>query len=168
MIISGIDAFQAEGLSDSENIQVSNRIQKILSEWEGTPYAAGWQAKGAGVDCVRFVAGVLDELQGHHTELERLPQDASFHNKELCIRGMRGFLSRYPHTKVESTMLQPGDVIVAGPRGGGPGHAILAGVRSLWHCDSSCVSPTGFTQREQDTFIFHSVYRVANREAWLK
>ena len=49
-----------------EATAAQDRLQDVLRGWEGTPYRAGAQAKGrdGGVDCVRFVCGVLDELYG--------------------------------------------------------------------------------------------------------
>ena len=154
-------------LSIEDNSKVLSRIRCILESWEGTPYVAGWGAKQAGTDCVRFVSGVLDELYRRDTELERLPQDASFHNKTLCQSALRKFLGRYEHVEVENNVLQPGDIIIAGPNSGGPGHAMIAGWDCLWHCDSSSVTRTGLIMPNKGAYFFKKAYRGYDRKGWL-
>jgi len=128
------EPLQIDGLSDSENLAVSERLGRVLYEWQDTPHMAGQQCKGKGVDCVRFVAGVLDEMQGTSTPTEHLPQDASFHVREKCILAFRRFLTTFQGIELpEGSPVQPGDVIVTGPASGGPGHAIIVGTDGrLW------------------------------------
>jgi len=162
-----IEPLNIEGLDVQGNQAVLDRLTSVLSGWEGTRYLAGCQAKGVGVDCVRFVSGVLDELQGSDTKLERLPQDSSFHAKDKCFAALRTFLTGYEHEVVEGP-LQPGDVIVAGPRGGGPGHALITGTNCLWHCDSKSVTRTGLTFPLAGSYYFKKSFRLMNRERWIE
>ena len=74
------EPLKIEGLSDLENSKIEDRLRRILAEWEGTPHMDGQQAKGKACDCVRFVAGVLDEMAGTTTPLDILPSDIAFHN----------------------------------------------------------------------------------------
>lgn len=161
-----IDPLQIPKLSFDQNRAVEDRLLRILESWEGTPHREGQQCRGEAVDCVRFVSAVLDELYGIRTEIARLPQDASFHSKETCYSAFRTFMQGYPHDKVEGA-LQPGDILVTGPRGGGPGHAIVVGKRHLWHCDSRSVVRTGLVLTSGGVYFHKATLRGHNRERWL-
>lgn len=161
-----LDSLYIEGLDAKQNALVEARIGRILKSWEGTPYVAGCRVKKGGVDCVRFVSGVLDELYGTKTELERLPQDASFHAKDKCFAALKSFMDRYDYTEVEDGILQPVDIVVAGPIGGGPGHALVAGLDCLWHCTSMGVARTGFDLSQSSGHFLKKILRGSNRERW--
>jgi cell wall-associated NlpC family hydrolase len=134
MMILTTAQLKIEGFSAKENQQAAARLQRILNEWEGTPHMDGQQCKGRGVDCVRFVAAVLDEMSGTKTPLEHLPRDASFHDKAKCIGAFKRFLTLFEASHVpEEEPKQPGDVFITGPESGGPGHAIILGTDGqLW------------------------------------
>ena len=145
-----------------------------IESWEGTPYMAGQQAKGAGVDCVRFVTSILDFLVGVKTDYSTLPADASLHARDACIAGMLSIKRRYPCDTVfhsermnAKRVVQPGDVVVVGAPQGGPGHAMIVGPRpnTLWHSAHPNVHMTGlsFIVGEQKVY---RVYRLHNRESW--
>lgn len=155
-----------EGLTAEENQSVAERLEQILMSWEGTRYLPGSQVKQCGVDCVRFVSGVLDELYGEQTPLPRLPQDASFHAKDTCYSALKDFLSRYSCSPVEDGKLQPGDVLIAGPNGGGPGHALIVGKDCIWHCDSRSVVKTGLGFNLGGAYFLKRIYRGCDRERW--
>jgi len=160
--------FHEAGLSVEENLAVVSRIEKIIHEWEGTRYQAGCQTKGVAVDCVRFVSGVLDELYGEgKVDLPRLPQDISFHDREGSMAGLKHFLTHYPHVEADLNQLQPGDVIVAGPRDGGPGHGLICGETSMWHCDSRSVDMAGLCLNPVGAYFIKKAYRPLNRSKWL-
>jgi hypothetical protein len=96
------------------------RLGAILLRWEGTPYRPGQQKEKAGVDCVRFVAAVLDELRGTSTPIETLPPDAAMHTREGAIASMLNIKRAFmPCELVGDNSLEPGDVLVTGPPGGG-------------------------------------------------
>jgi hypothetical protein len=156
-----------EGLTFEQNREIEERLVAEFLLWEGTPHRDGQQQKGIAVDCVRFVAGVIDSLYGTTTEIARLPQDASFHSKETCFSAFRSFMVNFPHTKVEDGIVQPGDIIITGPRGGGPGHAVVTGVKYLWHCDSQSVVRTGLKLTSGGVYFPIAVLRGKNREEWL-
>lgn len=158
-----IEPLNIEGV---DNTTVQARLSNILMSWQGTRYLPGCQAKGVGVDCVRFVSGVLDELYGTHTELDRLPQDASFHAKDKCYSALKTFMGNYKYEEVTDGVLQPGDVVIAGPRGGGPGHALIAGIDCLWHCDSRSVTRTGLSFTTGGVYFFKKAIRAKDRERW--
>lgn len=168
MILS-TQSLNIEGLSSAQNAEVEARIMQVIREWEGTPYGAGQKCKGVAVDCVRFVSSVLDELTGKSHDLDRLPQDASFHNKELVGAGLRSFLTMYPSDILpEGVPSEPGDVIVMGPRNGGPGHAAIVGKGAYWHCgpDRVCMGGLGFPDNG-GVYTFKHIRRLRDRNNWL-
>jgi len=158
---------EIDGMDFDTCRRIEDRLVSILESWEGTRHRDGQQCKGVAVDCVRFVTGVLDELYGIKTEIARLPQDASFHSKETCFAALRVFLKNYPHEDVEGD-LQPGDIVVTGPRGGGPGHAIIVGKKYLWHCDSQSVVRTGLKLTSGGVYFPKASLRGRNRERWVR
>ncbi len=120
------------------------RLQEILLSWEGTPYMSGAQLKGIGVDCVRFVAGVLDELKGTKTDIISLPLDTCMQDPERAVNGMVMLLRSFDLTTSEDfSYVHPGDIVITGTRGA-PGHAMIAGSvpNQLWHADGKRVSRT--------------------------
>lgn len=160
-----LEPLNIEGLTSEQNREVEARLGEILREWEGTPYCPGQQCKGVAVDCVRFVSAVLDEMLCITTPMERLPQDASFHNKALVMRGMRRFFRRYPSVKVEGSV-QPGDVLIMGPKNGGPGHAAIVGPTGYWHCFQNGVIMAGLHMPGGGVYNFKEARRGKNRELW--
>lgn len=153
--------------------RISIELDLILLGWEHTPYLVGQACKGegGGVDCVRFVCSVLDELYGTDRvhEVKTLPNDASMHTREGAFRVMRTIRELYaPNQPVEDGSLEPGDVVVVGPSNGGPGHAMICGPRQneLWHSSVGGVHRTGIAfSGEQRIF---RVFRCSNREAWIQ
>lgn len=114
-------------------------LARELELWAGTRYGIGQQCKGVASDCVRFVAGVLDALTGRETPLTTLPPDTCFHRPELAFEGMRRIRDLYePVDEIDDGLVQPGDVVVTGPRDAGPSHAMIVGTRAntVWHCAS--------------------------------
>lgn len=157
-----------KGISGKENIQIEFRIHKILLSWEGTPHMDGQQAKGLGVDCVRFVAGVLDELRGTHTKVNHLPPDTAFHARESCIRAFRQFMIGFNgYELAETDTMQPGDVMITGPANGGPGHAIFIGCdQSLWHAASDNVVRSSIDILNLSVYQYKTTLRVSDRVLW--
>lgn len=145
------------------------RLASILAGWEGTRYMEGCQAKGGGVDCVRFVAGVLDDLYGFaRVPTDRLPQDIALHRPRSARAAMRKILRIYsPNVAVAGIAVQPGDVFVVGAPSAGPGHAMIVGPRrnTLWHATPIGVHYTGWGQYEGIATVHH-VFRMADRERW--
>lgn len=162
-----IHPLEIEGLSEKENKDVEDRLMEILHSWDGTPHMDGQQCRGVAVDCVRFVSAVLDELAGTNTQLDRLPQDASFHNADVCWKAFKRFMSEFPTKDVLDSEMQPGDVLITGPKNGGPGHAIIVGADgALWHCDGDFVSRMGLSIRGQGVFALKKIKRLLNRKEW--
>lgn len=126
------------------------KIEHVLKSWQGTPYKPYHQEKGKGVDCVRFVMGVLDELQGvphgRLSGLELIP-DQAMHDKEKASRLVESVIRRYAPMRRRKIFreLVPGDVLICAQTGGGPGHAIICGALPyrFWHATNSGVGYTG-------------------------
>jgi cell wall-associated NlpC family hydrolase len=124
------------------------RLDTALRAWEGTPYMAGQQKESAGVDCVRFVAAVMDDLlRRPRTPIATLPADAALHDRDGAIAAMKRLrLAFMPNRFLEDgELLEPGDIVVTGPSAGGPGHAMIVGARrsTLWHATRLGVQWTG-------------------------
>jgi len=160
-----LEPLNIEGLTHDQNRELEQRLYKILLSWEDTPYCAGQQCRGVAVDCVRFVSAVLDEMLCMSNKMERLPQDASFHNPQLVKRGFRKFLKRYPSVKVEGAV-QPGDVLIMGPKNGGPGHAAIVGLRGYWHCFHTGVTMGGLEMSGGGVYSFKEARRGIDRHLW--
>jgi hypothetical protein len=146
---------------------IQRKLEILFDQWKGTPYMAGNQCKQSGVDCVRWVTAILDMMYGRPpTDIKTLPSDASFHNKRAAMRAMLKIKRLYPHCKVlRNNPLEPGDLIIVGPPGGGPGHAMLVGTEknTLWHCaPRSGVCKTGWSLIVGHQHIFR-VYRAKDR-----
>ena len=160
-----------EGMTVEECARALQRLEQILESWRGTKYSNGQQLKGVGVDCTRFSGGVLDELRGVvTTQVAALPYDASLHNKAGAESAMRELLRLYaPLRKVGGVTVQPGDFVITGPAGGGPGHAMIAGPRrgELWQTNSRRVWPSGLALNNQ-LQIVHGVYRDERRREWAR
>lgn len=143
------------------------RIERILCDWEGTPYARGQRVKQVGVFCTAFVCAVLDELYGREpVDLPEIPDDASMHDPARARAGLRWFLRQYPCDVVEDGFVEPGDVLITGPIAGGPGHAIFVGPQpgTLWQASGPAVHFTGMSIPGE--YSLHAVYRLRERQKW--
>lgn len=152
-------------------VELYKRISEVLDSWIGTPYAAGQMAKGHAIDCVRFVAAVLDELnyrKQQKLDYLRLPSDIGMHNKREAIRGLKMFRRAYePNEMVRDFSLEPGDVLMTGPLNGGPTHAEFVGTRrnTFYHATIDGVTVTGLLKPIGTQF---SILRPMNKEEWIK
>lgn len=157
------------GRSSAEALSVSGRVDLVLAGWYSTPYMAGNASRGVGVDCVRFLACVLDALYGQQTvPPERLPADTALHSPRGARAALRRFLRAYePNREVDDGTIEPGDVLVLAAPGAGPGHGlVVSGQRNvLVHATregvtrSGILFPAGTSAR---------IYRVCDKELWLR
>lgn len=147
--------------SDERPEEITARLEAILTSWWGTPYRENQQCKGYGADCVRFVCGVLDELDGGtRRKVKTLPSDVSLHSPETARRSMRTIMKLFmPHSRVLDMTAQPGDVLVTGPKHGGPGHAMIVGTQknTLWEATSPSVRRVGWAIGSN---LHNKLYRV--------
>lgn len=146
-------------------------LERVLLEWEGTPYFSGSAVKQAGVDCVRFVCAVFKELEGEPLDndtIKLLPPDAAMHNRSGALIVMRHLLKLLsPVEEVSGRYVEPGDILAVGPIGGAPGHAMIVTPwkNTLMHAGSSEVCRTGFHLVNHYQKVF-KVFRKGNRQCW--
>ena len=143
------------------------RLGAVLESWRGTPYMSGQRCKGVGVDCVRFVIAVFDEMNGTDTPVKTVPGDVAQHAPEVARAALELLLRSFDCSRVREPYLEPGDVIVTGPNAGGPGHAMIVGAerRMCWHAAPAtgvCSTSLGIIgMLDQKVF---AAYRMTSRK----
>jgi hypothetical protein len=151
-------------------IEIERRLMRILGEWEGTPYNTMFAEKRVGVHCSSFVCRVLDELYKRPpTDLPAIPRDIGFHNRAGAIAGLRWFMRQYPTCQqLTDNYVEPGDILIVGPKGGGPGHAMIVGPRenTIWQASEGGVHYTGMALPE--IYEFHAAFRFRDRKDWFQ
>lgn len=144
------------------------RMLSVIRSWIGTPYCPGSAVRGVGVDCVRFVASFIAEMEGSLREpMDRLPPDLSFHSPEKARAALRRFLRIYePYEKVPfGETLEGGDILVTQPsNAGGPGHAVVVTPRPTFvvHALSTGVQVTSIYMINRIV----GIYRPGNKNRW--
>lgn len=156
-----------------DSAPMQDHLRDLLEAWEGTRYVPGCQLLGKGVDCVRFVCAIVDDLAGINTSIKALPQDASFHRPERARAAVRALLRNYaPVEAVElGSPARPGDVIVVGSGRAGPGHAMLVGTEknTIWQSNVRVGVYKGGFSLLSGYESLHRVYRLTNlEERWSK
>jgi hypothetical protein len=113
------------------------KLAAILESWRDTPYFPGQATKKVGVDCARFVACVLDELNGTQTDMTTLPPDTAVHAPKAAAKALKFLIEKFDCEEVMGDVLEPGDILATGPIDGGPGHAVIVGPQRRVCWDSS-------------------------------
>jgi len=169
MKILKIEPLKIDRVSAAGNILACRLLEKELESWRGTQYAPGYCEKTIGVDCVHFVAYILDKMLGTWHSHSRLPQDTAFHSKKASQGAFKDFLRKYPSVRVRGDVVQPGDVIICGPVGknGGPGHAMIVGGDRLWHVGHKEVCTAGLAVMQDGAYAFKQVRRLKDRSKML-
>ena len=147
------------------------RIEAALEAWRGTRYGSGQRLRGVAADCIGAALGVIDDVDGRpRAQDPSVPADTSLHDPASARRAVVALRRLYmPCERVRDGLLQPLDVVVFGPSGGGPGHVMLVGPRrnTLWHCTREA----GFHQSGWSTIEGYEVmaaYRMSDRHRWLE
>ncbi len=145
-----------------------------LRRWEGTPYESGQSFVQRGGDCTGSLFGVVDAIDGRaRMQPAGFPHDASLHNRAGAIVAVREIVRRYsPCVKVEADAegyyrVEPGDIVVTGTPGGGPGHVEIVGAKrnELWHAlPSSGFHQSGWSFLEQQ--LLYAIYRIEDKDRW--
>lgn len=158
------------------DLAVQSAIERVLEDWRGTPYESGQRFKGRAGDCIGSLFGAVDELDGRaRAEFPGLPHDAAMHDRRSAIAAVRELVRRYsPCEKVEPDahgvhFVEPGDIVVTGHPGGGPGHVEMVGARrnELWHAmPVSGFHQGGWSFLEQQ--FLYAVYRIKDKYRWGK
>lgn len=162
-----------EGRFDGQ--PVMDRLGAILAAWEPCVYESGASVRGVACDCIGGVFGVVDDLDGQgRARSGLLPPDASMHNRSSAEAAMRELVRRFaPNSVVEQAedgyfYVQPGDIVVTGYPGGGPGHVEMVGPQrnTLWHAlPSAGWHQTGFGFLEEAQLLWR-IYRLDDRWRW--
>lgn len=129
----------------------------------------GQACRQGGVDCVRFVVAVLDELFGIAPDeaIPVLPKDTAWHNAAGVVRVVRALERRYPHEIVREGPAEPGDVLIARVSSGNPGHIGIVGPKpgTVWHSNPGVgVAEVGFGVFER----IENVWRPKGKAGWLQ
>lgn len=156
------------------NIDVAVALGSELNSWNGTPYESGQSFMQRGADCTGAIFGVIDALDGRaRMEPPGFPHDASLHDRAGAIRTVREIVRRYsPCVKVEADekgyfQVEPGDIVVTGMPGGGPGHIEIVGANpnELWHAQPSPgFHQGGWSFLEQQ--LLYAIYRIEDKHRW--
>jgi hypothetical protein len=156
------------------NPEAAGALDKALRAWEGTPYESGQRFMQRGCDCIGGVFGVVDMVDGRdRAAFPNMPQDSSMHDRVGAIKAVRELIRRYaPLHKVEPRedgvfVVEPGDLVVTGTPGGGPGHVEIVGARKneLWHA----LPRVGFHKGGWsllDMQVLYAIYRLEDKERW--
>lgn len=158
--------------------KATRNLEIQLEEWDGCRYESGQsfnEGEPGAADCIGSVFGVVDWTDGKDRRYAPgFPSDTAMHNRNTAVLAMRELQRRYaPNTKIKATAegvyyVQPGDIIVTGLAGGGPGHVAMVGPKrnTMWES----VPSTGFRQQGWVFFAGQevwAVYRLDNKEDWL-
>lgn len=151
------------------NYGFEERLHKVLLTWENTPYKLGDQRKGLGTDCIRFCCGTIDEMFGFaRAAIELLPQDLSMNQPATAFKTMRKLKKLYAPLEYVpiSSPVEPGDLVVSGPIGGGPGHLMIVGAQpnTLWHATNTKVVQTGMAVPVEQTHF--KTLRFKDKALW--
>ncbi len=151
--------------------KIEARLEAVLQSWKGTPYSLGQQFKGMGVDCVRLVCGVLDEMYRQPFQpVDVLSDDTAFHSRSEALKGFHTIMRMFPdHTAIRDHYVEPGDILICGSKFGGPGHAMIAGTSQsiLWHTNSHFVVKTGLAFPQAGMYHLHRILRANDKDRWL-
>lgn len=149
----------------------AKKVESLCRIWKGTPYRLNDCTPGVGVDCIHFVAAILDSLYGerHSKNLKSLPPDACVHNKLGVLKAGRALFAAYPGMeRVEDSTLEAGDLVATGPAQKEPtvGHLMIAGgPGKLWQAISVGVCFTGYGIPDNQMLV--AVYRATDKYKWL-
>jgi hypothetical protein len=98
---------------------VNEALNTILAAWKGTPYRPLRCSKGSGVDCIRFVVAVLNELHGRSLEVpQNVPGAGSSTFLRDAFRTFRSYRVEAPGA---------GDVVLL------DGHVMIHDGLLCWH-----------------------------------
>lgn len=92
------------------------RLLDTMEDWRGTPYRADCRLKGIGVNCINFLAAIMDEMYSVSvpTPVLSFPETASLHSREPGQKAIRELLQAwYGSDKVDRAgPFRCGDVLI--------------------------------------------------------
>lgn len=144
-------------------------LERVLAAWDRTPYREGQDKKGAGVDCVRYVGRLLDELRGKPpTPIITLRGDAAMHSFARAAAVVESLkVSFDPVEQIRDGILEPGDIVVLA-YGGGPTHAAIVGPKrgTLWEAGQPHVRMVGTATLDRNDTQLYRHYRPLDKSEW--
>lgn len=151
-------------------------IDRVLRSWGGTPYESGQAFIQRGADCTGSLFAIVDTLDGRkRIQPPGFPHDGAMHDRAGAVAAMREVMRRYdPVIRLTGVgddgflEVEPGDIIVTGDAGGGPGHIEMVGARrnELWHAtDGPGFHQSGWGFFEGQTLF--AVYRILDKHRWM-
>ena len=152
---------------------IEKQVIEAARRWINTPYALGQCCPGRGVDCINLACAIQDDLRGRPapSAVKSLRGDACLHAPDRCRAALKKILENYQplDTFGPTEPVEPGDVIVIAPAGGGPGHALTAvGPTGIFiHTDSRRVVLTGLPLPESMSEVLH-IYRYPFKAEWIR
>jgi hypothetical protein len=156
------------------DINVAIALGAEINRWAGTPYESGQSFPQRGADCTGSIFGIVDALDGRaRMQPAGFPNDGSLHDRAGAVRSVREIVNRYsPCRKLESDddgyfQVEPGDIVVTGMPGGGPGHVEIVGANKneLWHAQPAPgFHQGGWSFLEQQ--ILYAIYRIEDKNRW--
>lgn len=160
------------GASPERAGHLVGRMIGVLCNWEGTLYGSGQRCCGVLADCVGAVFGCIDDLDGRpRAQSPTMPPDAALHDPDTSEAALRALRDLYqPVIALASGPVQPFDILVVGPQGGGPSHVMLVGTApgNLWHCTPGAGFHRGGWTLGSGYEVLHGAFRIGDRERWLR
>lgn len=87
-----------------------SRLEKILYEWIGTPWRHWCGVKSLGVDCIHFVARVLEEMNFDPFIIHSYPRDFNLHHSGEAL--LEEFEKQLNCIRVDVNIPMNGDIIL--------------------------------------------------------
>lgn len=147
------------------------KMGQVLDAWTGTPYGSGQRCRGALADCVGFVFGAIDDLDGRpRAQAPTMPADTALHDPKSSSAALRALRELYSPVEVVHEFVQPFDILVVGPAGAGPSHVMLVGTAPghLWHCTPASGVHRGGWALGAGYERLHGAFRIGDRARWLR
>jgi hypothetical protein len=148
-------------------------MDDVLATWEGTRYGSGQRCRGVLADCVGAIFGCIDDLDGRQrAQSPSMPPDTALHDLSTSAEALAALRAIYdPVQSVRRDRgVQPFDILVVGPEGGGPSHAMLVGTAPghLWHCTPGAGFHRGGWALGTGYEVLHGAFRIGDRWRWLR
>lgn len=134
-------------------------LDKVLRSWRGVKFCANGRTR-AGVDCVGFIFGVLNELQGTAHNVPLSPS----HDGRAMVEAAIRLGDLFEHDDATGCEPEAGDVIVVRNWMNTPAHVAIIGGDGVkaWHAVKNVgVCFTGVKQ-----FEVMRIYRAQEKAQW--
>lgn len=136
-------------------------LEIVTKRWIGTPYAINQQVRGAGADCVTFVASYLDEIAGE--ELQNVPLHCLRPSLETSQELLIELIRAYDCMHTTQGIVTAGDILVVFVKQR-PIHAAVAAIQP-WQI-IHCVQELGVVQTTLPPG-WHSMTRIYRPTRWV-